>query len=176
MKHETWNGISTNLLENDEICRESNTIPEKCIIFSGGFWRLQEIHGEEPNWDILRFSPWRTPVPARTALSTLKLACFFGGWRETLPFPPAVFTIWSENNRREKLLRWARNEEQPRTNLWTIRVPWLDLHQLLYRMVSTSDLWPWGFCLAFLLSRLDQLFWLFFSFLKDFSDQFSRLP
>ena len=29
----------------------------------------------------------------------------FGGLREKLPFPQAVFTILSENNRREKLLR-----------------------------------------------------------------------
>ena len=29
----------------------------------------------------------------------------FGGLREKLPFPRAVFTILSENNRREKLLR-----------------------------------------------------------------------
>ena len=49
------------------------------------------------------------------SISNLRFWRIFGGPREKLPLPRAVFTILSENNRKEKLLRWTRNEQQPRT-------------------------------------------------------------
>ena len=43
-------GISPEILENDKFCRESDTIPEKCIIFSGKLQQSLE------NYEIIQFS------------------------------------------------------------------------------------------------------------------------
>ena len=55
----------------------------------------------------------------------LRFWTIFDGRRERLPFPPAVFTILSENNRREKLLRYSRgldliNTQQSQGDLSTL--------------------------------------------------------
>ena len=56
--------------------------------------------------DVMTYDQLLPTVPTSTPGSPkLRFWRIFGGPREKLPFPRAVFTILSENNRREKLLR-----------------------------------------------------------------------
>ena len=54
---------------------------------------------------MLTFSFFERPAVPGGVRTKIAIWRIFGGLRETLPFPQDIFTILTENNRREKLLR-----------------------------------------------------------------------